>query len=296
MTDLNLTVLNATHTWKDGTSQLFTLPYVSLSVIPLHLSHILLVLSKRKLHQNVYYILVNLSISDMILATIVMLGNLFQNDKLLASTAAGAFYTSSVIFTLAMTLDRYIKVEYGLRYHTLVTKKRLALVLALVWGFSILLPTLPAHITKDQLIHMFTVGVFCVLCAIILICTSLWVHRLRNKHLEEIKKRNVYFGIHGEEFNSLKQLKVAVKEIIQLNVVTAVLIIVGCLLHVLRKTIVKEPWFLMTSACMMQMYIISNPFVYLFVMGDIRRYYFQYFRRVRTILCTRTNRVGISVA
>ena len=42
------------------------LPYISIGVVPLHICNIILIVVCRKLHQNVYTILLNLSISDIV--------------------------------------------------------------------------------------------------------------------------------------------------------------------------------------------------------------------------------------
>ena len=81
---------------------------VSLLAVPFHICHILLIIMKRKLHQNVYILLINLSLSDLFL---IMVNTLRFAIDFKIQTAADIFITSSVLFTLGITVDRYIKVE-----------------------------------------------------------------------------------------------------------------------------------------------------------------------------------------
>ena len=93
--------------------------YTSVSVIPLHISHIFLVTLKRKLHTNGYFILIQLCISDILLILSVLLA-MHLNAHWIPSGAIGAFYTTSALFTLAINLDRYLKIKYGIRYNQIL--------------------------------------------------------------------------------------------------------------------------------------------------------------------------------
>ena len=64
---------------------------------------------KRNLHQDVYFILLNLSLSDSCLSIIIALP--FPSLKVLAMI----FYVHSILLTLTINLDRYMKVKHGLR-------------------------------------------------------------------------------------------------------------------------------------------------------------------------------------
>ena len=66
-----------------------------------------------------------------------------------------------------------------------------------------------------------------VVSGVVLITSSLYVRRVRCKHLSAIRKRNLYFGVHGETFNFLISMANAMKEMVYLNIITAVLLIVG---------------------------------------------------------------------
>ena len=60
----------------------------------------------------------------------------------------GVFYNASVLFTLAITFDRYLKVEYGLQYHNVFTKKRLVILIVAAWTIAFLTP-LTSLLTPD---------------------------------------------------------------------------------------------------------------------------------------------------
>ena len=101
-----------------------TLSFLDLVVIPIHITTILLIALKRDLHQNEYYLLLNLSISDIAnQINFFIVKNTDLPKKTIASTVL--VYSASIFFTLAINMDRYLKIKFGLRYYQLILRKRL---------------------------------------------------------------------------------------------------------------------------------------------------------------------------
>ena len=168
-----------------------------------------------------------------------------------------------------------MKVMCGLRYHQMVTKKRLHTLLLLLSIVSIVIALIPARIGEGRYLNI-TVCSFSLVCSFFLIFASIWLKIVRDRAAEEIRKRNLYFGIHGEEFSILKRLKGAMRETIQLSFITGTFVIAGSLLTIFNTALrVKTLW--MTSVVFYQLYLLSNPFVYMFVMKDLRSQYLRYF-------------------
>ena len=272
--------------FKRNSEFLQKLTYIIIIMIPMHFSHIILIVLKKNLHTNAYYILMNLCISDTALILVVLLQREITEEVLEASYTS--FFMASILFTLAMNLDRYLKVEHGLRYNQIANKKRLLVVLIFAWIFSVLIlgvaPILIFGVTKE---HDVAVKGLSILCACALVVTSVWVKHVRNFHLAAITKQNNYFGIRGEEYHLLRNMKGKVKEIIQLSFMTAVLIISGSVLHIISYY-VKNEFLSMVRGCLNALYVITNPFLNMFVMHELRKHYLMIFLklvgRVRTLL------------
>ena len=138
------------------------------------------------------------------------------------------YYTSY----FAINLDRYMKVMHGLRYHQMVTKKKLCALLLFLSITSITIALIPSQIQNGRYLQV-TIRSFALICSFLLIFASMWIKKVRDRAAEEIRKRNVYFGIRGEEFGILQLLKGAIRETIQLSFITATILISGSLLTIL---------------------------------------------------------------
>ena len=254
---------------------------IPLITTPLYICHIVTILMKKKLHQNVYYILINLIFSDMLFNFFIIRGSsvevswaYFQGFE-----PVRVFSVSSVLFTLCVTLDRYIKVEYCLRYHAIATKRRLVYLIAFVWVFSITF-SFASQVNSAEA-NSNLIGVMCnqgflSICSLVLLVSSAWVRYVRNKHLNNITKMNRYFGIQAETLDILKSLGKVVKELIQLSFVTAILVLGFTVTRGFQYYfgIQVIGWMYYLTK---QMYLISNPFIYMFVMTDMRKCYATYY-------------------
>ena len=116
-----------------------------------------------------------------------------------------------------------------------------------------------------------------------MICVSVWVKYIRNRIMAEIKKLNVYFGIHGEKLSMMRQLRGAIKEIMQLSFITATLIISAGTFQILYYVVLKHRIFQMISIYLNLLYILTNPFVYMTVMKDLRAHYMTRLRKLWTV-------------
>ena len=231
---MNSSTHGTTYRNSGAKPQHFLPPPVILLTVPLHIFHIILIIKKRNLHQNVYYILLNLSLSDSCLAISRALPFLMKSQSL--KVIAMIFYVHSILLTLAINLDRYMKVKYGLRYHQMVTKKKLHALLLLLSITSIIIALIPSQIQNGQY-QVVTIRSFALVCSFFLIFASMWIKRVRDRAAEEIRKRNVYFGIRGEEFGILQRLKGTMRETIQLSFITATILIAGSLLTILNTVL-----------------------------------------------------------
>ena len=250
-------------------------------VLPLHASHVVIIIMQHKFHRNVYIILANLSVSDSLLAIVLAAGTLTWTREV--NNVVGVFYITSVFLTLAMTLDRYLKVQHGLRYHQLATKKRMVVALVVLWVSAAVVPTIPVLLEEDMFAQTLIVRLVCSVCSGLMISVSLWVKYVRKKIMTNIARMNNYFGIHAEKFNMLKRLKGSIREMVQLSLITSGLILLSSVNLILNQTLMGLTPLKLVSISLDTLYLFSNPFVYMIVMKDLRCHYCKLFTNFRRV-------------
>ena len=272
------------------------LAYINLAVMPFHICNILLIVLKRNLHKNVFILLANLSVSDIFLQLFLCIFKSHFSRPIIIILSI--FDTCSLLFTLAINIDRYLKVKYGLRYYEIVLTRRLVAAITITWTFAIFFCVIPMSLMNDdsqKLVMSFKLG-FNIFCSIVMLLSSMWVVSTRNSHSRRIKQQqdvvakarynqealptqvSVTLRSRSDGVQVLKSIKKATQEMIRLSLVTALMIIVGSTLHLLMpywKKFVLQ----MVGVLAREMYIMSNPFVYIYVMADLRKHYIAHLRQ-----------------
>lgn len=125
----------------------------------------------QSLRQPSYYLLASLALMDLLVGFVanplyIVLTNFikwqYREENLLQLESFLAMTSSMIIMhTLTcMSIERYIAVNYSLRYHNLVTEKRTWVTIAIVWIFGFLLNALYFVTSNDNLPKMWiTCGV-----------------------------------------------------------------------------------------------------------------------------------------
>ena len=182
--------------------------------------------------------------------------------------------------------------RYPLRYHNIATRQRLIMLVFFVWCFTAcvsILSKIPFLFDQTS-VHLLTIidvilhRVFDIVALILLIVASLYVLRVRRRHMEEIRKRRRYFGLHGEELHVLKSMAVSIREIFKLNIFTALLVITEAVCRLLNLFCVPgvyKYWFRIPGF----IFFMSNPFVYMCVMKELRNHY------LRLLKCKRQRQI-----
>ena len=264
--------------------------FLLISSIPIHLLNILSVLLTRNLRkQKAYVIFLNLSFSDLFAAIFAALRNLYFASMSIAGPAlvfvfmSRCFYFGSVLFTCCITLDRYIKVRYCLRYHGIATQKKIIQLIVASWTCSFIfvcVSMLPYWLGADtnRIFGGIVIHVIVILCSVCLIVSALWVKHIRNSHLREIQRRKIYLGTHGEELSVLKSTGASIVEVVRLNMLTAVLLSVISISGIVVTHFRPAHT---VSQIAISVYNVSNLFVYLVVMNDLKEHYMDLIRRFR---------------
>ena len=204
---------------------------------------IVLILRKRQLRHIRFYIIANLAVADIItllmLASIVIRG-IFQNYHIPLDTKVNtpfivprviglASRITSLLTLVFLAFDRYIAVEYSLKYQAILTKKRLVVVLVVIWLFSL---TISGVNWIDVSIHFehhrnlfITLTVIRVIISVLLIALSKYTKMLRKKHINNIVTQKKCFGIAKEKLDILKSLKRSLEDSCKLYIATVLVLI-----------------------------------------------------------------------
>ena len=249
----------------------------------MHMCNILLIIKTKKLHKPSYFLIINLSVGDLIFAVnatvnLILFG--YRNEKLYA--ASDICYNLSIFTTVYMSIDRYIAIRFCLEYHFIVTKRRLAFLITISWIISVILILLqrieePTFGSKGHyrrlscdIIHYSIV----VSCSLILSLLSLYTLRIRRKHVKDIEKTHRRFGIVSEKLNMLGKLKESIKDVMKLNIVTIILVIFSNIAKLYSNYFAPTKQYAATLNIMIFcIYFISNPFLYAVIMKELRRQY-----------------------
>ncbi|XP_056373312.1 alpha-1B adrenergic receptor [Hyla sarda] len=157
------------HTLKNGTAPIdftramilgFTLgAFISVAIVG-NIMVIISVVTNRQLRIPTNYLIVNLAIADLFLSTTVLpfsatleIADQWVFGRIFCDIWAAMDVlccTASIFSLCAISIDRYIGVRYTLQYPTIVTRRRVLLVLLGVWMLSIVISIGPLLGWKQQ--------------------------------------------------------------------------------------------------------------------------------------------------
>ena len=247
----------------------------------LHASNILILVKNRFFaHKPTYYILLNLIVSD-----VLLMGSVFVNQQYFAWKSLPWIYCTQVAYmvsifsTLGINLDRFIYIEYCMRYHTIVSTKKLVLFLFLVWILPAFLSSslfLPADVRRlaNDVIRYTVIFTSCIALLGLPIC----IRRIRDKHVSSISMRNIMFG-KNDLSSKTSTLKTIVSDIfpdlLKLNIVTVIALFSANLLQIVFDYGARTPSIKICMTTTRLLYIVSNPILYIVVMPDLKKVYLQ---------------------
>ena len=253
-----------------------------------HTSNIWLIVRKRKLHKPSYYLLLNLSIGDLMLLLTaffnILLSNYRRVELVLVSDIC---YNVSILTTVHISIDRYIAISFCMKYKSIVTNKRLLYLIILTWIVSVTLILLPLFekpnigngIRKKRLSsEIIRYGVV-VLALIFLITLSMHTFTVRKKHVKQISGTQNRFGILSKERNILHKLKESINDVLKLNVITIVLVFASNAVYFYSDYIAHTHRYVIIL--IFSIYVFSNPVIYAVIMTDLRKQYVIILRNIR---------------
>ena len=257
--------------------QIFFYCFMFLTTVA-HISNVIIFL-KRKLHRPEHYLLTHLSFCDLLMLLLfsARLNSSSANEVLHQGTSI--CYTASVLTTSAMTVNKFISVEYCLRYHDIVTTRRLFVSFFCVWISSCVAAAVPfictsSVVKREQINDCIMCTLYTTLSLLMVVC-SLYIRSVRNAHEMKIRQRKSYFGVAEERLHILQRLSTSVFDIIKLNVTTSVIVIITVICRVAHKYVFQKNSSTAHSVLhfMVSLYVISNPIVYAVTITELKQEY-----------------------
>ena len=259
----------------------------------MHISNVLCIIRKRDLRKASYFILINLSMSDLIMVITRVIIDVFLFSKEYFCIISDISYYSSIFSTVLISVDRYIAIQYCLRYGQIVTKRNIGISIIISWCASIFLKLIPIvetekfeKLTYLKIIDEITRYLFVFGSCIALVCLSLRMLHIRRKHIKFILGRKTHFGAEKEKLDKLRELKQSIKNVFRLNLATAVIVISANICRIFSSYTTAYAAYILTVLFSV-IYFSSNPFLYALIMSELREHYLISFQPVFSKLCSR---------
>ena len=212
----------------------------------LHICNIVIILAKRILHIPENSFLVSLSASDIVLMVTALfrceyepgmkISQCLNTDNPLVAFLLGTSNTASVLSTLAISMDKYIAVQYSLRYHQIVTRGTLVKSIAAIWVSSIFssgIVSVICVLVDDWKYFHLPHNILWMILSMVLLASAMHIRNIRNGFEKDITHSRRYFRVDAERLSVLRRLKKSIHGVLRLNIATAVLIFIGSMLAIM---------------------------------------------------------------
>ena len=204
-----------------------------------NLSRVLLILWKRYLRRVRFYIIANLAVTDIIylLIMITTATNIIVNQgcttyvditrrgSVISAVISLASRFSSLFTAAFLASDRYIAVQYSSIYRTIMTKKKMIFIQAVIWFLSFTLSGMSWINVSEVFTYyrnrLITVALLRIIIYVLILMTSKYTSIKMKRLLNEIKGENGNLRISREKVEILQALKKSLDESFILYIVTA---------------------------------------------------------------------------
>lgn len=192
-----------------------------------------MIVQTKQLHHVRFYNFGNLALADIIILFISSFGkvislkdnvkfeeNLNSLSGIIFTTTVYGATMNSIFSTALLAIHRYIAVTYTLKYQTTLTERKF------LWVISPIIPGINSIIASshDEYKRICTI-IFINLhfaVSILLLSLSQYTHLVRKRHMKNIRKRKIYFGVEKEQFDRLTNIKNSLKDYFRFCVGTVV--------------------------------------------------------------------------
>eukprot|EP00111_Clytia_hemisphaerica_P013964 TCONS_00041110-protein len=283
---------------KDTETVFLVLLVIFCMILCLHLA-VQWSIYKIRLHtSNNYYLIRALSLADSLaIVLLIFFGLLKALDLSLGATALNVIlfsflntsYSMSLVITMLIVTDRWIAMQFALRYHALVTKGKIniAILVSSITAFVVDITLSFSVASGDQQRRMvpsnnYIMTLFCLLRTITCVYIIIFAKRtLRVRSQNEARIQNItnFHGAEAERLVIMKRLTRSIKDVWALNIGTSVFllptIVVTLFFDVSFPQMMNFSERLLVFAVANGIYLISNPIVYLLCFTKIRQYWYR---------------------
>ena len=206
---------------------------------------VLLIIWKRYLRRVRFYIIANLAVTDIIylLLMITTAAKIIVNNgctpyvditrkgSVISAVISLASRFSSLFTAAFLASDRYIAVQYSSRYRTILTKKKMIFIQAIIWFLSFILSGMNwinvSEVSNYSRNRLIIVTLLRVIIYVLILMISKYTSIKMKSLLNEIKRENGNLRISREKTEILRTLKKSLDESFMLYIVTAFVLFAG---------------------------------------------------------------------
>ena len=253
--------------------------------------NISIMFNKRLLNKTRYLLLFYLSIADsafvsilsIVYATLTVFPSGYICDKVHQGTQylTQVCFHSSCFLSVGFTLNQYLAVACGLRYHSIVTIKKIkTFVLTSVVIAAILNAALMADTEKIIVLQSELLQVRCVINGIILMSSSLimllnlvYANFISQRHMQSLSRQQR----DSPYWKSRKRVRIEVTIITSVVIVAlAAMSLFYIKIHIIENTF-DAVWLSVTRAIGL-LFCAINPYLYMFTLHEIRKTVLKFFK------------------
>ncbi|XP_066910143.1 adenosine receptor A3-like [Clytia hemisphaerica] len=281
-----------------GLKVFFICLFVSISLLHLIIQFII---QKKRLHDNQYYLIRVLSLTDLfvvVTSCVLVVNTLFQFTNRIGLVFISMLIyiglSYSLIVTLIIAFDRWIAVKWCLQYYTLFSRVRINTALVILGVINaVILSYLfymyevenSSGVMKTFYLNdgtvMYVTFVRTVSCVLLIVMGKLTIY-LRDQSEIKMKLRTNLHGAEAEQLDRTKQLKRSIKDVFKLNLWTCIFLlpmIITSAFFISTISQEKKEHLLLINGFVTYVYNLSNPIIYLTCFSKIRLYLMSLFQR-----------------
>ena len=206
---------------------------------------VLLIIWKRYLRRVRFYIIANLAVTDIIylLLMITTAAKIIVNNgctpyvditrkgSVISAVISLASRFSSLFTAAFLASDRYIAVQYSSRYRTILTKKKMIFIQAIIWFLSFIFSGMNwinvSEVSNYYRNRLIIVTLLRIIIYVLILMISKYTSIKMKSLLNEIKRENGNLRISREKTEILRTLKKSLDESFILYIVTAFVLFAG---------------------------------------------------------------------
>ena len=247
-------------------------------------------ITKARLTNKQYYLIRILSIFDSLFAvntlaiSVVLMMEEIDGDIVVFLYLGGFLWTSlSLHVTTMVVVDRTVAVKYCLRYHQLVSKRKINFAVAWI-GFitALVLSCLfyiggVKNIASDSILissRDITIYITIVRSFVIIVLGKINLH-IRNRSEAALQRRETsnLHGVRAERLDIFRTLKRSIKDVIQLNFWTCMFVFPMAVSSLLMVFGNQSVLVFRVNAFATSIYTLSNPIIYLTCFTPLRQFW-----------------------